>query len=270
MDHIEPNHIILDVWNDNLEEAIRLISEHIEFYNYVSIDTEFPGVLAKPVGNFSNPYIREYQKLRVNVDLLNIIQLGLTFSDSLGNKPHICTFQFNFAFNLDKEIYNDDSIQLLKLSAIDFQKHKTNGIPPNEFAFLLFDSGLMCEQDITWISFHSSYDFAYLLKITTYINMPKLEEGFYNLLNMNFKNIYDLKYLLRNTKYVKKGLQDISNEMGLKRIGVQHQAGSDSLLTSDLFFYIKKNLLRGNDEESKNEAIGSCKGKLYGLGNWEI
>lgn len=64
-------------------------------------DTEFPGVVARPVGNFRSSTDYHYQTLRCNVDLLKIIQLGLTFADSEGNYPlGTCTWQFNFKFNL--------------------------------------------------------------------------------------------------------------------------------------------------------------------------
>lgn len=50
-------------------------------------DTEFPGVVARPVGSFASHTDFQYQTLRCNVDLLKIIQLGLTFSD----KVRACT-----------------------------------------------------------------------------------------------------------------------------------------------------------------------------------
>lgn len=40
--------------------------------------------------------------MRANVDLLNIIQLGVTLFDAQGNTPRgICTWQFNFKFNIE-------------------------------------------------------------------------------------------------------------------------------------------------------------------------
>lgn len=40
--------------------------------------------------------------MRCNVDLLKIIQMGVTLSDANGNHPpDICTWQFNFHFSLE-------------------------------------------------------------------------------------------------------------------------------------------------------------------------
>jgi hypothetical protein len=49
----------------------------VEKYPYVAMDTEFPGVVARPISDqYSTDY--QYQTLRCNVDLLKIIQLGKT------------------------------------------------------------------------------------------------------------------------------------------------------------------------------------------------
>jgi CCR4-NOT transcription complex subunit 7/8 len=64
-------------------------------------DTEFPGVVARPLGPFKSQTDFHYQMLRVNVDLLRIIQLGLTFSDKEGRLPAgPATWQFHFQFSL--------------------------------------------------------------------------------------------------------------------------------------------------------------------------
>lgn len=64
-------------------------------------DTEFPGVVVRPIGEFRSSIDYQYQLLRCNVDLLKIIQLGLTFTNEKGEYPSgINTWQFNFKFNL--------------------------------------------------------------------------------------------------------------------------------------------------------------------------
>lgn len=53
------------------------------------------------IGNFRTSADYHYQTLRCNVDLLKMIQLGVTFADENGNVPKdACTWQFNFKFNL--------------------------------------------------------------------------------------------------------------------------------------------------------------------------
>jgi CCR4-NOT transcription complex subunit 7/8 len=111
-----------------------------------------------------------YQTLRCNVDLLKIIQLGLTFADRDGTFPATCTWQFNFTFNLSEvcaichvsehstssphlryaDMYAQDSIDLLKNSGIDFHKFERDGINVHDFGELLITSGLVLNDDIKW------------------------------------------------------------------------------------------------------------------------
>lgn len=92
---------IRDVWRHNLEEEFRTIRQIVRKYHYVAMDTEFPGVVARPIGEFRSSADYQYQLLRCNVDLLRIIQLGLTFMDEDGKTPTgFSTWQFNFKFNL--------------------------------------------------------------------------------------------------------------------------------------------------------------------------
>ena len=58
-------------------------------YPYVAMDTEFPGVVARPIGDFKSSSDYQYQLLRCNVDLLKIIQLGLTFFNKDGEMPQV-------------------------------------------------------------------------------------------------------------------------------------------------------------------------------------
>lgn len=75
----------------------RLVRHHdFKFAFFVTL-----GVVARPIGEFRSTADYQYQLLRCNVDLLKIIQLGLTFMDEDGNTaPEFSTWQFNFKFSL--------------------------------------------------------------------------------------------------------------------------------------------------------------------------
>ncbi|XP_068143321.1 CCR4-NOT transcription complex subunit 7 isoform X2 [Drosophila tropicalis] len=240
---------IRDVWKHNLEEEFRTIRKVVQKYHYVAMDTEFPGVVARPVGEFRSTADYHYQLLRCNVDLLRIIQLGLTFMDDEGKTPPgYSTWQFNFKFNLSEDMYAQDSIDLLQNSGIQFKKHEEDGIDPTEFAELLMSSGIVLVDNIKWLCFHSGYDFGYLLKLLTDQNLPADEADFFELLHIYFPNIFDIKYLMKSCKNLKGGLQEVADQLELRRVGPQHQAGSDALLTGMAFFKMREvQLTKGLD-----------------------
>lgn len=47
--------------------------------------------------------------------------------------------------------------------------------------------------NINWLSFHSGYDFGYLLKLLTDQNLPQEENDFFESLRMYFPTVYDVK-----------------------------------------------------------------------------
>ncbi|XP_041972925.1 CCR4-NOT transcription complex subunit 7-like isoform X2 [Aricia agestis] len=250
---------IKDVWNHNLHEEFQIIRQVVQKYHWVAMDTEFPGVVARPIGEFRSTADYQYQLLRCNVDLLRIIQLGLTFMDENGKTPPgYTTWQFNFKFNLQEDMYAQDSIDLLQNSGLQFRKHEEDGIEPLEFAELLMSSGLVLMDNIKWLSFHSGYDFGYLLKLLTDQNLPTDENDFFESLRLYFPTVYDVKYLMKLCKNLKGGLQEVADQLELRRVGPQHQAGSDSHLTGMAFFKIKEIFFDDNIESSS--------GHLYGLG----
>lgn len=252
---------IRDVWTANLEDEFRTIIRVVQKYNFVAMDTEFPGVVARPIGEFRSTADYQYQLLRCNVDLLKIIQLGLTFLDEAGNPPpNYSTWQFNFKFSLTEDMYAQDSIDLLTNSGIQFKKHEEEGIDPYEFAQLLMTSGVVLSDSVRWLSFHSGYDFGYMLKLLTDQNLPSEESEFFELLRIYFPAIYDVKYLMKSCKNLKGGLQEVAEQLELERIGPQHQAGSDSLLTGAAFFKMREMFFEDNIDDAKY-----C-GHLYGLG----
>jgi CCR4-NOT transcription complex subunit 7/8 len=56
--------MIREVWAHNLEDEMRIISDLIVDYPYVGVDTEFPGVVAKPASSFKSTEKLEYQLMR--------------------------------------------------------------------------------------------------------------------------------------------------------------------------------------------------------------
>lgn len=52
-------------------------------------------------GPFKNANDYHYQTIRINVNELKVIQLGLTLADDNGNMPEpVSTWQFHFNFNV--------------------------------------------------------------------------------------------------------------------------------------------------------------------------
>ena len=47
--------------------------------------------------------------------------------------------------------------------------------------------------NIKWLSFHSGYDFGYLLKLLTDQNLPQDENDFFESLRLYFPTVYDVK-----------------------------------------------------------------------------
>lgn len=80
-----PMHLrIVDVWDHNFLIALEEIKNLLPVYNHIAMDTEFPGVVEVPRKR-TDDY--QYQLVKVNVDELKMIQLGITLFDSNGNIP---------------------------------------------------------------------------------------------------------------------------------------------------------------------------------------
>ena len=102
--------------------------------------------------------------------------------------------------------------------------------------------------------------FAYLLKLCLNDNLPENEDEFIDTLNLYFPNYYDIKILGNLTDNLKGGLNKIALQLGIQRFGDMHQAGSDSIITGNVFFKIKSmNLIEKND-------FFNCKNILFGIG----
>ncbi|EOA19434.1 hypothetical protein CARUB_v10001652mg [Capsella rubella] len=260
----EDSIMIREVWDYNLVEEFALIREIVDKFSYIAMDTEFPGVVLKPVATFKYNNDLNYRTLKENVDLLKLIQVGLTFSDENGNLPtcgtdKFCIWQFNFReFNIGEDIYASESIELLRQCGIDFKKNIEKGIDVVRFGELMMSSGIVLNDSISWVTFHGGYDFGYLVKLLTCKELPLKQADFFKLLFVYFPTVYDIKYLMTFCNGLFGGLNRLAELMGVERVGICHQAGSDSLLTLGSFRKLKERYFPGSTEKYT--------GVLYGLG----
>jgi len=255
------------------------------------------------MGSFRGKSDYHYQCLRTNVDMLKVIQIGITLFNEEGETPPArppsndlagmagrrtanqgpfpYSWQFNFKFSLKEDMYNEKSIESLQQAGIDFNLLERDGIDPHEFAALLIPSGLVCFDNIKWISFHGGYDFGYLTKLLICTPLPNDEVDFDHKMKLYFPMTYDVKHLMKHairlhnsglltpsdpssTEILQKfehksGLENIAETLKVKRIGAAHQAGSDSLLTGKVFFQMRDKIFNG---DIPDEHVG----KVWGLG----
>ncbi|CDS35916.1 CCR4 NOT transcription complex subunit 7 [Echinococcus multilocularis] len=255
-----PSSRVLDIWANNFHEGMRMVRRLAKCARYVAVDTEFPGVVAKVFGEYVNTFDQAYHNIKVNIDMLRPIQIGFSFFGERGQcVDSVATVQFNLKWNVDNETHAADSIQLLQDCGIDFYKLKRDGIEQQDFAEAFIGSGLALNDQITWIGFHSAYDFAYMMKICTdWLQMPEHVSQYQAMLHMFFPRIVDLKSVMSEHKFSKGGLQELADALHVQRVGYKHQAGSDSMLTGETFF-------RFLDEHSAGKLNPRFVNLVYGL-----
>jgi CCR4-NOT transcription complex subunit 7/8 len=258
--NFENEQTIMEVWAGNFHQEIRKISQLIDKYPYISTDTEFPGII-----HSLNLKVKEsaYKLIKQNVDDLKLIQFGITLSDEHGNPPpgEVHTWQFNMNFDVKSDKHSGESINLLTNCGIGFDKLVEYGITPEEFGSGITTSGLVLNEDVKWVTFHGSYDLAYLIKLLTNLSLPESEVGFFDLLKIYFPTFYDIKHLTRNLEGFSKSLQKLSMELDISRLGTQHQAGSDSHVTSKVFHKITSLYI-------SIETLKADENMLFGLGHY--
>jgi CCR4-NOT transcription complex subunit 7/8 len=252
---------IIEVYEDNFLQEMKNLSLLVKEYNYIGMDTEFPGIVYS-LSSLTDDFY--YKSLKLNVDSLKLIQVGITLSNEKGEYPKpIRTWQFNLEFDITKDKSSQSSMLLLISSGIDFKKMKKCGINQKKFVQQFQKLGLVLNPDIHWISFHGGYDFAYLLKYLIGNPLPNNEKEFTKLLGLFFPNHYDIRILIKDKSDLKGSLNKLASYLDVEREGKVHQAGSDSLVTIEVFWkLIKEGYITKEDIlEDKNILYGILKGK---------
>jgi CCR4-NOT transcription complex subunit 7/8 len=131
----------------------------------------------------------------------------------------------------------------------------------------MITSGLCLNENVKWITFNGAVDFAYLLKSLLGTDLPNEENAFFNQMDLFFGSYFDIKEMKRDIDFLVGGLSKVSKELGIERIGTTHQAGSDSLVTSGVFFKLLYSMGRLWDQLGISNPEKHYLRAVYGLGH---
>jgi len=237
--------LVVDVWEHNLFEELENLRQTLKKFRYIAFDTEYPGFVKEPCGRLK-PCQEEqsYEVLRENVGAIKLIQLGICCKSADGVDEDGFCWQFHFEFDREQDLRNESSIQLLTNAGIDWGKHRDTGISFKEFGMrireILVEASYAdpMKGPMRYIVFHGMFDFGFLVKLFTQRNLPHSLDAFLLELNTYFPSRCDLKFLLNCSS----SLQNLAFVYNIPRVGNAHQAGSDALMTSGIFFALSKEL----------------------------
>lgn len=227
---------IREVWAWNLDEEFDALLAAVagESGVMLALDMEFPGFVCAEsrVGGIN---VR-YQALRENVDRLRPIQLGAAVASADGILRGV--WSFNLRFDVDVDLHTEQSVAFLRSAGINFPRHAAEGIDAAALGSRLSESYLVGThlRSPTWITFSGAYDLGYLLKLLTG-NKPLPEDlsSFDKVIDTYCPRRHELKEVLPHGS-----LESISVKHGVKRYGQAHTAGSDALLTLELFLFLAR------------------------------
>mmetsp|Transcript_45137 Transcript_45137/g.81513 ORF Transcript_45137/g.81513 Transcript_45137/m.81513 type:complete len:364 (+) Transcript_45137:63-1154(+) len=225
---------VREVWSWNMDEEFDALVAAVagETGVVLALDMEFPGfVCAEPrVGARS----LRYKALRENVDKLRPIQLGAAVATADGTLRGV--WSFNLHFNVDVDLHTKSSVAFLRAAGIDFPRHAEEGIDPGPLGRRFIDSCLVGEHGRSpwWVTFSGAYDLGYLLKVLTEgAPLPREPTSFDTALASFCPRRHELRDQLPHGS-----LDSLARKHGIKRHGAAHTAGSDALLTLELFLNV--------------------------------
>ncbi|XP_010510103.1 PREDICTED: probable CCR4-associated factor 1 homolog 7 [Camelina sativa] len=237
---------IREVCSDNLESEMSLIRDAVDDFPFVGMVCrplavgDFPGIV---LGNFNNLAEYNYETLKTNVNNVETLQLGLTLSNENGDLPtcgtgKYCIWQFNIR----------DAVA----------ENNQTGIDPEEFVKLMMSPGTVLNENVHLVTFHGGYDVGYLLKLLTCQNLPETQSGFFQMISLYFPRVYDVKHLMKFSNGVYGDLNYLAELLDVERVWIDHQVGSDCLLTSCTFRKLQEVFFTG--------SLDKYSGIFFGLG----
>jgi len=222
-----------EVWENNFEEEFEGLLNAVNSAGgseaIVAMDMEFPGFPCNDP-QFSPPAVH-HQALRCNVDQLWPVQLGVAIMSTTGQQYGVWTF--NLRFDPDVDAHTDESLTFLRNAGLDLPRHRREGIAALTLGCKLAHSNLLGLHGHapSWLTFSGSYDWAYLLKLVTLGQpLPVVTSAYEKALSVHCPKRHELRDFLSSGS-----LEALGRRHGVKRHGHAHTAGSDALLTAELF-----------------------------------
>jgi len=198
----------------------------------VALDMEFPGFLRQEPRSGARAV--RYQVLRENVERLRPIQLGAAVASADGMLRG--AWCFNLRFDVDVDLHTAESVAFLRAAGIDFPRHAKEGIEAATLGRRLAGSVLVGQHGRVpwWVTFSGNYDLGYLLKLLT-SNRPLPRD--FGTFDVALSTFCPRRHELRD-ELPYGSLDSLAQRHGVKRHGAAHTAGSDALLTLELFLRV--------------------------------
>jgi len=228
--------LVREVWHHNFEEEFQAVLTAIADNTscVVALDMEFPGFLR------DEPRWREsrelhFQALRENVDQLRPIQVGLAVAGD--DRAIRGSWTFNLRFNLGADRHTKASVEFLRRAGVDFARHAKEGLDGAILGRRLFASklvGFRCSTPI-WLTFAGAYDFGFLLKLLSCGQpLPPTRGAFRQALELLCPRRHELRDELPHGS-----LSSLGEQLGVARHGRAHTAGSDALMTLEIYIRLR-------------------------------
>jgi len=236
--HSITSRVFHEVWASDLDDQFDALLAAVERAAHtgavVALDMEFPGFLQKePRWSARGP---RYQALRENVDRLWPIQMGVAVAS--GDGRFCGVWCFNLHFDAEVDAHSEPSLDFLHTAGIDFPRHRSEGIEATALGRRLACSRLFGRhwRAPWWLTFSGAYDLGYLLKLLTSGRpLPQDPAVFDRALDVYCPHRHDLRHQLPHGS-----LESLGRQLGVRRYGRAHQAGSDALLTLELYLHLAR------------------------------
>mmetsp|Transcript_11763 Transcript_11763/g.32907 ORF Transcript_11763/g.32907 Transcript_11763/m.32907 type:complete len:338 (+) Transcript_11763:101-1114(+) len=234
-DRCDGGDVIREVWAWNFEAEFRAMLAACRYGGCLTaLDMEFPGFVREEPRACSKAV--RYQVLRENVDKLWPVQVGIAVAGA--DRTLIGVWSFNLRFDAQNDASSAAGMVFLRRAGLDFRRHRSDGIPVNLFGARLADSPLFRShrQAPWWLTFSGFYDLAYLLKLLSFGKpLPTEAHEF----DQQLSSVCPWRYELRD-QLPRGSLETLGWNHGVPRKGAAHTAGSDALLTLELFLLMRE------------------------------